>query len=125
MENEKQTLQDEKKARLIEMFNTLLDSYEEDIESGIEDEIYEADDNVETRKFIEDARTAIKEFEEYRPAIYILFEGNSYQGAHVSECVSIEVYDTEKTKEENGYTSEEWAKLLTEGEEKRELRTTY
>jgi hypothetical protein len=110
--------------RQMEIANELLRIYEEDIESGIEDGTYKASENVETRAFIAEAKQVFAEFEKFQPSIYICIEGNNVQGASANCYIDLNIYDDQKTDEENGTTAKEWEeqiKTLTESNEIRPI----
>lgn len=69
--NVKQTKSELLKSSVLEIARKLLQDKENDIESGIEEGIYSAKDNIETRKFIADAKAVLSEFEKHQPAIYV------------------------------------------------------
>lgn len=124
-ESAKRTIAEFRKESIVNIFEELIRSYEQDLKHAAGAGAYDDDELQAKQNFIAGAKTTMQAFKEYRPAVFILIEGGNNQGAHVSESISIEVYDDEKTAEENGYTSEEWERMLTEGEDNRELRTTW
>lgn len=116
------------RARLIEIYNKLLSDYEHDIESGIDENIYEEEHNIETRMFIEEAKKVIEDFTKYEPAIYIYIEGNNIQGISGTEKISINKFDTEDYKivpEEQEMTSEEWEQSIKDKTNSKEIRAIY
>lgn len=116
------------RARLIEIYNKLLSDHEHDIESGIDENIYEEEDNIETRMFIEEAKKVIEDFTKYEPAIYIYIEGNNIQGISGTEKMSINKFDTEDYKivpEEQEMTSEEWEQSINDKTNSKEIRAIY
>ena len=116
------------RARLIEIYNRLLSDYEEDIESGIDETIYEEEDNVETRMFIEEAKKVIEDFTKYEPAIYIYIEGYNIQGISGTEKISINKFDTEDYKvapNEQEMTPEEWEQSINEKTNSKEIRAIF
>lgn len=116
------------RARLIEIYNKLLSDYEHDIESGIDENIYEEEHNIETRMFIEEAKKVIEDFTKYEPAIYIYIEGNNIQGISGTENISINKFDTEDYKtvpEEQEMTPEEWEQSINDKTNSKEIRAIY
>lgn len=113
------------KAQLIDICNKLLTEYENDIETGIKEGIYDAEDNEDNRKFIKDAHKVIGEFTQYEPAIYIYIEGYNIQGISGTEKISVNKLDTEDCRtvpEEQEMTPEEWDKMITEKTNNKEIK---
>jgi hypothetical protein len=126
----RKTKYEEFKFRLIEIFNTLLNEYESDIESGINEGIYDVDDNKRNRTFIEEARKIIGDFSAYVPAIYIYIEGCNIQGISATECISFNKFDMDDYNAliddaNEGYTPDSWDKMITEQSNTGEIRPIY
>jgi len=115
------------KIEVIELFNTFLKNYEDDIESGIDDKIYdpEDEDNIEARKLIKKGKQVINEFSKYEPEIYIRIEGHNIQGISGTEKISInklDIYDCKHAPEELEMTREEWDLMIDEKTNKQEIK---
>lgn len=59
----KNTKNEELRLKVIQLVKTLLNDYETDIETGIEDGTYEAAENVDSRNFIKESKELIDAFE--------------------------------------------------------------
>lgn len=81
------------KGKVIRTYQELLDTYEEDIETGIQEGIYIASENVQTRKFIQKCKEVLAEFTAYQPCIYVFVEGGNIQGASATEPIGFNLYD--------------------------------
>lgn len=109
--NVKQTKSELLKSSVLEIARKLLQDKENDIESGIEEGIYSAKDNIETRKFIADAKAVLSEFEKHQPAIYVMLEGGNIQGASATCDIDFNLYDKDNYKAgdlPHDLTPEEW-----------------
>lgn len=91
--NESNTRYDELKANLISTFTALLIGYENDIESGIKEGIYVAEENIENRLLIKQSIEMIKEFQQYCPVIYMYVDGGQIQGMSATENIVILKFD--------------------------------
>jgi hypothetical protein len=76
------------KAQVIDLLTYLLNDKEADITSGIEEGIYQAEDNVNTLNAIEEGKQLVEQFKGYKPAIYIYVDGGNIQGASATEHLS-------------------------------------
>lgn len=113
----------------------LLRLYKLDIESGLEDGLYEKGENVESLAFIKRTEELLDMYEHFAPTTYVLLSGGMVQGAHANTQINIEVFDLDTFKcldgslddEEltefiaNNGTYDDWNKRLTEGESSGEL----
>lgn len=93
----------------------LADKEIEDIESGIEEGLYEKDmanmDRLdELKMMIEDA----KQLRDYVPSIFVIVEGGNIQGASATEPITFNLWDYDNHKadpdeyEKNNGTEEQW-----------------
>ena len=85
------------RSKVIKLFHVFLNTYAEDIESGIEEGIYKASENVESRALIAEARETIAEFEAYAPAVYVRVQGGLVQGASATEVIAFNILDADKS----------------------------
>lgn len=116
------------KNRVLEIARQLLNNYEEDIESGIEDGTYEANDNIETRKLIAEAKVIFDEFEQHQPAIYICVKGGNIQGASANCEIDFNKYDVdnyEAGKDLDEQTPDEWDEQIKALTESNEIKPVY
>jgi hypothetical protein len=116
------------KNRFIEIYSTLLESYENDIENGIEEGIYKAEDNTETRAFIAEAKKVKEDFEKYSPSIYIYIEGGLIQGVSATEDISINKFDKDDwdlDEESQEMTPDQWEEMIQEKENNLEIKGVY
>ncbi|WP_143197610.1 hypothetical protein [Chitinophaga niabensis] len=118
------------KTRLIETYKVLLSEFENDIKSGIEEGIYDNNENEKNVKFIQEAKNVINEFCSYYPAIFIYIEGGNIQGASASEGIQLNKFDLDDYKvlsndEEQEYTPESWGQLISEMSNSGEIRSIY
>lgn len=102
-----------KRARFLELFDGLLSSYREDIETGIESSLYDPNENIETQAFIKECEDALAEQKEYRPAIYVYVEGGNVQGMSGTELIDVNLYDKDNADVDQEYidnngTSNQW-----------------
>lgn len=132
------TVAEAKRARFLEIFEALLDSYEEDIESGLDEGIYEESENEETVSFIAEAREALEFQRRYRPEVYAYIEGGNLQGVSATEPVSFELFDQdnldaaqyESSEEEDSFverhgTAEGWDEMIKTKTNAGELTAVY
>jgi hypothetical protein len=129
------TQYDSLKARVIELYKTLLEKFDNDIESGIDEGIYEEKENVETRALIEEATKIIEDFKKYQPVLYMYIEGGQIQGMSATENIFIIKFDHQDylaSKEpwaENEYmegmTPESWDTLINQKTTNGEIKAIY
>lgn len=125
------TIQDELKKHVLEIARSFVQSFEEDIESGIEEGTYKESENVETRKQIRDAYALFDAFEASKPDVYVLVEGGKIQGVSATCSVGFEAYDpydyTHGSEEEREYvgTPEEWEEMIKEKTDKNEIKGVF
>lgn len=122
------TQNENRKCRLIEIFSFLLEAFENDIESGIEDGTYKEEDNAENRALIKEAKQAIQDFTMYQPEIYISIEGYNIQGILGTEKISVNKFDLDDFKTdpaEQEMTEDEWTKMIDEKINSREIKSIY
>lgn len=105
---------DELKASIIKNARQLIDDWESDIDSGIEEGIYEEEDNEDNYKRIEQMRKELDDFEAMDPAIYTYVEGGNIQGHSVNCRMSINVFDEDhfRAGAEDIGTPEEWDAMI-------------
>lgn len=123
------------KSRIIAGFSELLAIHKDDVESGISEGIYNANENVKTLRWIEKMEKAIDAFSKYKPTIYVYVEGGNVQGASADCGIQFEIYDkdnleagtTEDEKDyiENHGTLQEWDNMITTLTNRRVLRPVY
>jgi len=87
------TQNEQLKAKLIALAQELLNRYETDIESGIEDGTYEAEENIETRQFIAEGKQTIEQFNQQENQVLIFVEGGIVQGASATQKINVTVFD--------------------------------
>lgn len=98
----------------------LLTDQEQEIESGIEEGLYDREENKETLQRIEEQRKQIKEYENYQPAVFVFVEGGLIQGASGTENISFNLFDKDNYNagdDQQGFidnfgTPEEWEKMI-------------
>jgi hypothetical protein len=81
------------KAKFFEMFQSLLDSYETDITTGLEDGTYKESENVETQQFIKDCKAQLAIMQTYTPTVYAYIEGGNLQGVSATEAMEFKLFD--------------------------------
>lgn len=121
------TISETLRAKMIEITKDLLDKYEEDITTGLEDGTYKEADNVETLAYIEECKKVIAEFEQDRTAIYIYVSGGLVQGASATCKMSFDVFDNDNyeqadtEEQESMGTPDEWNEDIKERTAKNEI----
>lgn len=117
---------------MLVMAKKLLKHYENDIESGIEDGIYDEDDNKETRAFIKRCKETFKEFSKQRECIFIHISGGNLQSIGATCEMDVEVFDldnydaTDNKKDyRNGQTPEQWDKMIKKLKNKGEIKPVW
>lgn len=114
------------KANIISLLEEMLNEKEMDITSGVEEGIYDAEENKDTLAGIDLSRKMIEEFKFYQPKIYLYIEGGNLQGVSATETMHTEIYDKdnfEQSGEEEAAemgTPDEWEaqiKALTDSQE--------
>lgn len=95
----KGTKLDELKAKVIAIARERLEEQREEINSGIEEGIYEEADNVETLAQIEENLKLVDAFEAEKADVYIFVEGGNIQGASANCNAAIEIYDKDNYNE--------------------------
>lgn len=126
--NTQKTKYENLKFRLTEIYNTLLEAFENDIESGIDDGIYNEADNKDNRALIKEAKHVIEAFSNYTPAIYFTVEGHQIQGFSATEGISInkfDDYDYKNAPEEQEMTPEAWEQMIKEQTNNLEIRWIF
>lgn len=116
------------KSRLTEIYKAMLEDFENDIESGIEEGIYEEKDNVENRALIQEAKQVMEEFIQYKPAIYMYIEGHHIQGISATEGISInkfDTYDYDVAPDEQEMSPGEWEQMIKVQTDNHEIRAIY
>lgn len=121
---------DRLKSRLIKIYNTLHAAFEEDIESGIDDKIYEAKENIDNRNLIEEAKKVIEEFCRYQPAIYMYVEEGQVQGMSATENVIVFKFDEQDYNATeglymDGLTPETWDQMIKEKTKSGEIKPIF
>lgn len=125
------TTQQQLKTEALKCANELLDAYETDIETGIDDGTYSAKDNKETRKFIAQCKDIFKKLESYTPAVYVYVEGGNIQGASGTEQIEFFLFDKDNfdaadEQERNLMgTPDEWDIMIKEKEAKKLIQTIH
>lgn len=110
------------KSKVLEYASDLLNRFEDDIRSGINEGIYVASENKGNLQMIKDAAQAFKQFREFTPEIYLYVKGGMIQGASANCKMGVDIYDADNldncTDEEeqefielNG-TAEEWDEMI-------------
>jgi hypothetical protein len=126
-----QTQNDLLKEKVISIAKKLLAEYKEDIETGIEERIYVAEDNVDNLKWIEQSEKEIDQFTAHVPNVYIFVEGGNIQGASADSSVFFQVYDKdnlnndEETYVEHNGTLDEWNEMIITRTKSGELKPIY
>lgn len=128
--NESSTRYDELKTNLISLFTKLLAGFEDDIESGIAEGIYVAEENVHNRLQIKEAKEIIKEFQQYCPVIYMYVDGGQIQGMSATENIAIlkfdqQDYDASTEPYMDGLTPASWQELINEKTNNRQVKSIY
>ena len=118
------------KARLIKICQTLLEAFENDIESGIADGIYEKKDNRGNRKLIKEAKELIRDFSQYWPSIYMYVEGGQIQGISGTENIIVLKFDQEDFDAStgpymDGMTPESWDEMINEKTANKDIKAIY
>lgn len=131
------TKNDDLKKEIIDILNSLLDSYETDINSGVEDGTYEKKENTENLKWIDYCKDKIIKYTSSKPAVYVLVKGGLIQGASANQSIDFTVMDADNydgdgiTEEEQAQfkethgTPNEWDEKITKLTEAKELKPVY
>lgn len=121
----------ELKAKLLEITEKLLTDYENDIESGIEESIYEETENIETRQFIAEAKEVLNDFKNDVIEVLVFVEGGNIQGASATHPLEFTVFDkdnfdsdSERFTEIFG-TPEQWNKLIKDRTEANDITPVF
>lgn len=120
-----QTKHEKAKSRFLEIFAELLNNYEEDIESGIEDGTYEEEDNVESRAMIKEGNELLEYFKTYQPSIYGYIQGGNLQGISVSETMDADFFDQDNydaAPREYLRTPKQWDKDIKKKTKAKEIK---
>jgi hypothetical protein len=114
METRQPTKAEKLKAKIIAMLREYMDNDEEEKSSGVEEGIYDKEENDEYLAIIEQNKLLVDEFEQYHPSIYIYIEGGALQGASATEAMWFNLFDKDNySKSEPGEyfcTPDEWEK---------------
>ncbi len=129
------TKSDRLKEQIIRITRELLVALKEDIETGIQDGLYDKTHNRWRLKRIAKAEQAIDAFEAFVPSLYIYVEGGNIQGITAEASVGVSVfymanYRSGTTAEQAEFvesfgTQEEWDKMIAARTSIRELKSVY
>lgn len=114
------------KQRIIEYLSQYIEDEREDVETGLEEGIYDPDAADSTNKRLDEIESDLEKFKAFRPEIYCHVYGGLVQGAHANCEVGIEVFDEDQAntgnlEDDKAYTDDhgtidEWDSMLKEGE---------
>lgn len=118
---------------IIATMEELLDKVEQEIVSGIEDGMYEEEENEEPLKRIAQSRRLLDKFKKDIPSIYIFVEGGNIQGISNNQPMSINIFDkdnyeaalSDKDAGPYPYTLGEWDEMISKRTKAGELRPAY
>ncbi len=131
----RRTSADKLKQQVLRIAGGLLTDLKEDIVTGVEDGLYEKNENVRRLQWIEKAFQALETFREFSPTIYICVEGGLVQGASADADLTVNLFDMDnyengtledrKEFEENFGTPKDWDTMIREGTASRRLKPVY
>lgn len=116
------------KKKILKIANELLDKEEADIESGVGEGIYDAEDNTDTLAAIEKQRQLLKTFEGQQPAIYLCIEGGNLQGISANCEIDVNVYDVDNYNVDNtsyDLTPKQWDAKIKTLTKKKEIKPVF
>lgn len=127
------TRHDQLKARLLEIAEQLLTDYENDIESGISDGTYEEAENIDTRKFIAEAKEVIEQSKNEVIEVLVFVEGGMIQGASATNSMEFTVFDKDNYnagEDQQKFidifgTPDQWDKLIKDRTEAQDITPIF
>lgn len=88
-----QTTAQELKSKIIALLRDYMTEKENEINSGIEEGIYNKEENEEILATISQHRHLVEIFENNTPEIYVFVEGGNIQGMSATEPMEVNVFD--------------------------------
>lgn len=115
------------KSRIIALLRGYIDDSYEDKRTGVDEGIYDKEENDKYFADIEEHRKLVEEFENYTPSVYVYVEGGNISGASATERITFNLFDEDNFKagEDQYGTPEEWSAMIKERTEKGELVDIY